>query len=56
MVKDNISACEDVFDEQDSSVTRCEDTLLTVFRRAGLRVVKEEVQGKFPSYMFEVKM
>lgn len=58
IVKENIaSGNEDVFDDQDSSVTRTEAKFKKLFMEAGLVVVKEEVQKGFPSSLglFKVK-
>lgn len=55
VIKDNVSS-SDVFDSQDSSVTRCVASLLRLVERAGLVVIKEEEQENFPSSLFQVKM
>lgn len=56
VIKDNVSEQEDVFDEEDSSVTRCMPTLLAVIKKAGLEIIKEEEQTNFPSSFYPVKM
>lgn len=55
IIKDNVSST-DVFDSQDSSVTRCTASLLRLVERAGLVVIKEEEQENFPSSLLQVKM
>ncbi|KAL1847793.1 hypothetical protein VTK73DRAFT_10288 [Phialemonium thermophilum] len=45
VIKENMStAGQDLFDDQDSSVTREHTKFLDLFRRAGLRVVRTEIQ------------
>ncbi|RPB28685.1 hypothetical protein L211DRAFT_818549 [Terfezia boudieri ATCC MYA-4762] len=58
IVKENIaSGAEDIFDDQDNSVTRTEAKFKKLFKEAGLVVVKEEIQRGFPSSLglFKVK-
>jgi len=55
VIKENVSD-EDVFDHSDSSVTRCIASFYTVIQKAGLKVIKEEEQEKFPSDLYTIKM
>ena len=45
-----------VADDDDASVTRSNEILLSIFARAGLRVVRNDVQHNFPRGLFEVRM
>lgn len=57
VAKENIAADnEDVPDDEDSSVTRCRESFLRVFERAGLNIVKEVDQEGFPPELFKVTM
>ena len=56
MAKENIAEGEDNFDDQDSSVTRCSQSLLSLFERAELKVIKQEDQKNFPHELFKVTM
>ncbi|KAI1500446.1 alpha-N-methyltransferase NTM1 [Biscogniauxia marginata] len=57
VVKENMSTCgEDVFDELDSSVTREDEKFRQIFEKAGLRIVKTELQHGFPSELYPVRM
>ena len=55
-VKENIASEVDEFDEVDSSVTRCVDSLLTLFEKVGLDVLDQRDQEKFPQQLFKVTM
>ncbi|KAF8251136.1 hypothetical protein K440DRAFT_579634 [Wilcoxina mikolae CBS 423.85] len=56
VVKENISNCpDDVFDELDSSVTRTDQKFRTLFKDAGLKIIKTEVQRGMPSSLFQVR-
>ncbi|RWA14246.1 hypothetical protein EKO27_g874 [Xylaria grammica] len=57
VVKENMStAGEDLFDETDSSVTRKEETFRNIFEKAGLRIIKTELQHGLPSELYPVRM
>ncbi|KAI3336873.1 alpha-N-methyltransferase NTM1 [Xylariaceae sp. AK1471] len=57
VVKENMStAGKDVFDDTDSSVTRKEKTFRLIFEKAGLRIVKTELQHGLPSELYPVRM
>ncbi|KAI1363688.1 alpha-N-methyltransferase NTM1 [Xylaria arbuscula] len=56
IVKENITTGEDLFDETDSSVTRTEDTFKRIFEKAGLRIIKSELQHGLPSELYPVRM
>ncbi|CCX33158.1 alpha-N-methyltransferase NTM1 [Pyronema domesticum] len=56
VVKENISNCpDDIYDEIDSSVTRTDNKFRLLFREAGLKVIKTEVQRGLPSSLFQVR-
>ena len=55
-VKENIAPETDDFDEVDSSVTRCVDSLLDLFEKVGLDVLDQKDQEKFPQQLFKVTM
>lgn len=49
VVKENLnSGGENVFDEEDKSVTRSDETFLRLFEEAGMRVVRSELQRGLP--------
>ena len=59
VVKENIttrSLGKDVYDETDSSVTRTDEKLRALFKRADLRVVATELQRGFPKDLYSVRM
>lgn len=58
VVKENMSTekdGEDIFDEVDSSVTRTDGKFRELFARAGVRVVKTELQLGFPRGLYPVR-
>jgi len=59
MVKENLCTGAfggDIFDEQDSSVTRSDESFKRLFEEAGLRIVRQELQTGFPKVLYPVKM
>lgn len=58
MVKENLSKEKDgdIFDEQDSSVTRTDRNFRRIFAEAGLTVIKSARQEGFPSELYVVMM
>ncbi|KAI8948781.1 alpha-N-methyltransferase NTM1 [Xylaria longipes] len=57
VVKENMCTTgDDVFDELDSSVTRTEETFRAIFEKAGLRIIKTELQHGLPSELYPVRM
>ncbi|KAF2007528.1 hypothetical protein P154DRAFT_378910, partial [Amniculicola lignicola CBS 123094] len=59
VVKENMSTDiwgKDIFDEEDSSVTRSDAKFRGLFKEAGLKVVAEEVQRGFPKELYPVRM
>ncbi|CAI6336857.1 unnamed protein product [Periconia digitata] len=59
VVKENLSTDpwgKDIYDEVDSSVTRSDAKFRELFAKAGLRVVRDEVQRGFPRDLFPVRM
>lgn len=58
VVKENMSTDgdgEDVFDEVDSSVTRTDGKFKELFARAGVRIVRTELQMGFPRGLYPVR-
>ncbi|KAJ4391297.1 hypothetical protein N0V93_004914 [Gnomoniopsis smithogilvyi] len=56
VVKENITSGDnEIFDEQDSAVTRTDTKFQAIFKMAGLKLVKQEVQKGFPKELFPVK-
>jgi len=57
VVKENLSTSgEDVFDELDSSVTRCDQKFRDIFEKARLRVKKTEIQKGLPKELYPVRI
>ncbi|KAK2039531.1 hypothetical protein LZ31DRAFT_558728 [Colletotrichum somersetense] len=57
IVKENLSTSGvDLFDDVDSSVTRVDDKFRALFEKAGLRLIKTELQRGFPKELFPVRM
>lgn len=59
MVKENLSTDaygDDIFDQDDSSITRTDGKWKKCFADAGLIVVRSELQGGFPRGLYPVKM
>lgn len=56
IVKENLAPVVDVFDEEDSSVTRTEEKFKTLFKEAGLRIVRTELQKGFPKELYAVRI
>jgi protein N-terminal methyltransferase len=55
-IKEHIARETVYFDSEDSSVNRTDPLYKTIFEKAGLKLVKEEVQKGFPDNLFPVKM
>ncbi|KAI8885853.1 hypothetical protein K501DRAFT_214760 [Backusella circina FSU 941] len=55
-VKENNASREALFDEEDSSITRTNEELKTLFNKAGLSIIKEDVQQGLPQGLFAVRM
>ncbi|KAJ3018595.1 hypothetical protein HKX48_002790 [Thoreauomyces humboldtii] len=55
-VKENVTRADVELDREDSSVTRPPGLLRELFKKAGLRIVKEEIQKGFPSQLYPVHM
>ncbi|KAF9117502.1 hypothetical protein BGW39_002122 [Mortierella sp. 14UC] len=55
-VKENNAKIGIVIDEEDSSMTRSDVVWKDMFVKAGLKLLREEVQKGFPSGLFAVKM
>ncbi len=57
VVKENISFNDEPeFDEKDSSFTRPRETIMQLFEKSGLNLLKEEKQKHFPKELYEVRM
>lgn len=57
VLKENLSSSGEVeMDHLDSSVTRPLNLVRDLVQKAGLRIVKEQVQQRFPSDLYEVRM
>jgi len=57
IVKENLSTSgEDVFDELDSSVTRCDQKFRDIFEKARLRIKKTEIQKGLPKELYPVRV
>lgn len=59
VVKENMSTDPggwDIFDDEDSSVTRTDAKFRVLFKEAGLRIVATEVQKGFPKDLYPVRM
>jgi len=59
IVKENVSTDiegRDVYDEEDSSVTRTDAKWRMLFKEAGLRILATEVQKGFPKELFPVRI
>lgn len=59
VIKENVSTHaegKDMYDELDSSVTRTNEKFQQLFKEAGLRVVKTEVQKGFPKSLYPVRL
>ncbi|KAL9137513.1 MAG: hypothetical protein Q9175_001283 [Cornicularia normoerica] len=58
IVKENVITNvdgEDVFDQEDSSVTRTDQKLRQLFKEADMRLIKTEVQRGFPKGLYPVR-
>ncbi|KAI5928575.1 AdoMet dependent proline di-methyltransferase-domain-containing protein [Camillea tinctor] len=47
---------EDIFDEDDSCVTRQDRKFRQIFEKAGLKIIKTELQHGFPNELYPVRM
>lgn len=59
VVKENMSTDpreRDIFDHEDSSVTRSDKKFQQLFKKAGLKIVASELQKGFPKELFPVRM
>jgi len=59
VVKENVSKGgrnQDIYDDEDSSVTRSDDKFRRIFKEAGLRIVDTKLQSGFPKDLFPVRM
>ncbi|KAK9840774.1 hypothetical protein WJX81_003944 [Elliptochloris bilobata] len=56
VIKENVCAAGFVVDKEDSSLTRSNQYLLQLFKRAGLVVMYNVLQRSFPKELFKVRM
>ncbi|KAL1611811.1 hypothetical protein SLS60_000031 [Paraconiothyrium brasiliense] len=59
VVKENLSTDlkgKDIYDEEDSSVTRSDEKFRQLFKEAGLEIVATELQKGFPKELFPVRI
>lgn len=57
VLKENLTSSGEVeMDDADSSVTRPPNLVIELIQKAGLRVIKEQKQQRFPSDLYEVRM
>ena len=56
VLKENVCPGEAELDEVDSSYTRSKKAYVDLIHKAGLHVVKDEKQRKFPAEIYEVRM
>ena len=59
VVKENLSTDfrnRDIYDEEDSSVTRSDEKFRQLFKEAGLKIVATELQRGFPKELFPVRI
>ena len=59
IVKENMSTDvdgKDIFDQQDSSVTRTDQKFRQLFKEADVRLIKTEVQRGFPKGLYPVRL
>nr|SVE79152.1 EOG090X0EJQ [Daphnia lumholtzi] len=57
VLKENLTSSGEVeMDNTDSSVTRPHALLVELIKKAGLRIIKEQKQQRFPSDLYEVRM
>ncbi|KAH7321489.1 alpha-N-methyltransferase NTM1 [Rhexocercosporidium sp. MPI-PUGE-AT-0058] len=57
VVKENLSTSgEDLFDELDSSVTRCDQKFRDIFEKVGLKIKKTEIQKGLPKELYPVRI
>ncbi|CAO3615214.1 unnamed protein product [Cunninghamella blakesleeana] len=55
-VKENNATADYIVDEEDSSVTRPNESLKQLFAKSGLTLIKEQVQQGLPVGLFTVRM
>lgn len=56
ILKENHCSVGFVVDKEDCSVTRSGDLFKEIFARAGLKIVKEEMQMDWPKDLFTIRM
>ncbi|KAK7937937.1 uncharacterized protein PG986_014805 [Apiospora aurea] len=54
--ENNATSATDLFDDLDSSVTRTDEKYRALFRKAGLRLVRTELQNGLPKGLYPVRM
>ncbi len=56
ILKENLAQEKPEFDESDSSWTRTRQSYINIIHKAGLHLIKDEKQRKFPSELYEVRL
>ena len=56
ILKENISQANSEFDEADSSVSRTRHQIVNLIHKAGMQLIKDEKQTKFPKGLYEVRL
>ena len=57
VLKENLTSSGEVeMDHTDSSVTRPRSLLVELIQQSGARIIKEQVQQRFPDGLYEVRM
>jgi protein N-terminal methyltransferase len=59
VVKENLSKearSQDIYDDEDSSVTRSDEKFRKLFKESGLKIVETKLQMGFPKELFPVRM
>ena len=56
VLKENVAQADIEWDETDSSATRTRQHLLNLIHKAGMHVVRDEKQKKFPAELYEVRL
>lgn len=56
ILKENISQNNIEFDEADSSVSRTRHQLVNIIHKAGMQLIRDEKQTKFPKGLYEVRL
>lgn len=55
-MKENICGTGFIYDLEDESVTRSDEIYKELFKRSGLKIIKNKCQTNFPKELFKVEM